>query len=40
VIENGMVRPPDGPGLGLRLRPELFEREGTTVRTSTARGRG
>jgi galactonate dehydratase len=40
VIEHGMVRPPEGPGLGLRLRPELFEREGTTVRTSTARGRG
>jgi galactonate dehydratase len=34
VIEHGMIRPPAGAGLGTRLRPELFEREGTTVRTS------
>jgi galactonate dehydratase len=39
VIERGMIRPPAGPGLGTRLRPDVFEREGTTVRTSTHRGR-
>jgi galactonate dehydratase len=40
VIEQGMISPPAGAGLGTRLRPDLFEREGTTVRTSTHRGRG
>jgi L-talarate/galactarate dehydratase len=26
VPENGMLRAPEGPGLGLRFAPDLFER--------------
>jgi L-alanine-DL-glutamate epimerase-like enolase superfamily enzyme len=37
VIEHGMLRPPGGPGLGTALRPDVLEREGTTVRTSRDR---
>jgi len=37
VIENGMVAPPPGPGLGTALRPEVFERADAHVR-STALG--
>jgi galactonate dehydratase len=37
VIEHGMLRPPSGPGLGTALRPDVLEREGTTVRTSRDR---
>jgi L-alanine-DL-glutamate epimerase-like enolase superfamily enzyme len=35
-VENGEVRPPSGPGLGVRLRPEIFERPDAVVRTSSA----
>jgi L-alanine-DL-glutamate epimerase-like enolase superfamily enzyme len=33
-VERGMVTPPPGPGLGLELRPELFERPDARVRVS------
>ena len=39
VIEDGMVAPPEGPGLGTALRPELFERADAHIRT-TALTRG
>lgn len=31
MVENGRVAPPEGPGLGLSLKPELFLREDATV---------
>jgi L-alanine-DL-glutamate epimerase-like enolase superfamily enzyme len=34
VIERGMVSAPPGPGLGLDLRPEVFERDDVHIRTS------
>jgi L-alanine-DL-glutamate epimerase-like enolase superfamily enzyme len=34
VVRDGRVFPLEGPGLGMKLRPELFEREDATVRTS------
>jgi L-alanine-DL-glutamate epimerase-like enolase superfamily enzyme len=34
AVEDGMVTPPRGPGLGLSLKPELFRREDATVRRS------
>ena len=33
-VENGRVFPLDGPGLGLRLKPEVFARPDATVRAS------
>ena len=33
-IEDGYVYPPEGPGLGAALRPELFARPDITVRES------
>ncbi|MDR3472472.1 MAG: mandelate racemase/muconate lactonizing enzyme family protein [Devosia sp.] len=33
-VTDGRVAPLDGPGLGLSLRPELFQRPDATVRTS------
>ena len=33
-VENGRVWPLDGPGLGLKLRPEVFARPDATVRLS------
>jgi L-alanine-DL-glutamate epimerase-like enolase superfamily enzyme len=33
-VENGRVFPLDGPGLGLRLKPEVFSRPDATVRVS------
>jgi L-alanine-DL-glutamate epimerase-like enolase superfamily enzyme len=33
-VANGHVRPLDGPGLGLRLKPEVLERPDATVRVS------
>jgi L-alanine-DL-glutamate epimerase-like enolase superfamily enzyme len=33
-VEHGMVRPPDDPGLGVRLRDEVFARDDTLVRPS------
>jgi L-alanine-DL-glutamate epimerase-like enolase superfamily enzyme len=37
-VENGFVRPPDGPGLGLELRPEVRQRGDAHVRSSTMAG--
>jgi galactonate dehydratase len=37
TIENGRIRPPDGPGLGTSLLPELHERPDARVRSSTLR---
>lgn len=34
VVEDGCVFPLEGPGLGMKLRPELFERPDAIVRTS------
>src|SRR5439155_543175 len=34
AIEGGMVSAPPGPGLGIELRPEVFERADVHVRTS------
>ena len=34
VIERGMVSAPPGPGLGLELRPELFERADIHIRST------
>jgi galactonate dehydratase len=34
ALENGMITPPPGPGLGTALRPEVLERADTTIRTS------
>jgi L-alanine-DL-glutamate epimerase-like enolase superfamily enzyme len=34
VVADGHVAPLEGPGLGLRLRPELFARPDATVRVS------
>jgi galactonate dehydratase len=36
VVEQGHVAPIDAPGLGLSLRPELFERDDATVRVTRA----
>ena len=35
-VDNGLVTPPPGPGLGLELRPEIRERPDARVRTSIA----
>ncbi|MFZ0039871.1 MAG: mandelate racemase/muconate lactonizing enzyme family protein [Solirubrobacteraceae bacterium] len=35
VIEHGMVSPPAGPGLGLELRPEVFERPDVHIRSTS-----
>jgi L-alanine-DL-glutamate epimerase-like enolase superfamily enzyme len=35
TIENGRIRPPEGPGLGTSLRPDLRERADAHVRSST-----
>src|SRR5262249_20683252 len=37
-IERGQVSPLDGPGLGLKLRSDLFARPDATVRVSNLRG--
>ena len=31
VFDRGMIRPPEGPGLGMSLKPELFERADATM---------
>lgn len=33
-LENGFIAPLEGPGLGLRLKPELWDRPDATVRVS------
>ena len=35
VIERGMVSAPPGPGLGLELRPEVFERSDVRIRSTS-----
>jgi L-alanine-DL-glutamate epimerase-like enolase superfamily enzyme len=35
VIERGMVTAPAGPGLGVELRPELFERHDVQIRSTS-----
>ena len=35
AIEAGMIGAPPGPGLGLELRPEVFERPDVRIRSST-----
>lgn len=35
-VENGFIRAPEGPGLGLALNPDLFKRADARVRQSTA----
>ncbi len=35
VVENGFVRPPDGPGLGMELLPDICSRKDAIVRKST-----
>ena len=35
-IERGMIRPPEGPGLGTRLLPDLVRRSDAIVRRTTA----
>jgi L-alanine-DL-glutamate epimerase-like enolase superfamily enzyme len=37
VIERGMVSAPAGPGLGLELRPEVFERPDVHIRSTGER---
>jgi galactonate dehydratase len=38
-IEQGMLSPPSGPGLGLELRPEVFERSDVHIRSTTEEDR-
>ena len=35
VIERGMVSVPAEPGLGLELRPEVFERDDVHIRSTS-----
>ncbi|MFL5864184.1 MAG: mandelate racemase/muconate lactonizing enzyme family protein [Solirubrobacteraceae bacterium] len=39
VIEDGMISAPAGPGLGLELRPEVFERGDVHVRSTSEEDR-
>lgn len=39
LIEGGMVSAPAGPGLGLELRPEVFERSDVHIRSTTEQER-
>ena len=34
-LENGVIRAPDGPGLGLELLPDIARRSDAQVRRST-----
>jgi L-alanine-DL-glutamate epimerase-like enolase superfamily enzyme len=38
VIEDGRIRPPEGPGLGTELQPGLRVSDRVTTRTSTWEG--
>jgi L-alanine-DL-glutamate epimerase-like enolase superfamily enzyme len=33
-LENGMIRAPDGPGLGIRLQPDVLKRADCRIRRS------
>ena len=35
ALEQGWIRPPEGPGLGLALRPEVRQRSDARIRRST-----
>ena len=35
-IENGMMHPLPGPGLGTQLQPDMLKRKDTKVRTTKA----
>ena len=35
ILEDGTIRPPEGPGLGIALQPDLVKRRGVSVRIST-----
>jgi L-alanine-DL-glutamate epimerase-like enolase superfamily enzyme len=35
-VENGSIRPPPGPGLGLALLPEVEKRDDATLRVTAA----
>jgi galactonate dehydratase len=35
-VKDGSVAPIDAPGLGMMLKPELFERDDATVRVTRA----
>jgi galactonate dehydratase len=39
AIQRGMLSPPDGPGLGLELRPEVFARADAHIRSTSEEGR-
>jgi L-alanine-DL-glutamate epimerase-like enolase superfamily enzyme len=39
-IADGRIRPPDGPGLGTRLQPDVSSRAGVVARTSDHRSAG
>jgi L-alanine-DL-glutamate epimerase-like enolase superfamily enzyme len=39
AIEDGMVSAPPGPGLGLELRPEVFERPDVHIRSTSEEDR-
>jgi len=36
TIEAGQIAPPEGPGLGTSLRPDLLARQDISIRTTTA----
>lgn len=40
AVQDGCASMAEGPGLGVRLRPEVLERADVTVRSSTKRGAG
>jgi len=33
-VENGMIAPPEGPGLGMSLKPEVFHRDDAVIKES------
>ena len=37
IMENGYVRPPEGPGLGMELLPEVRKRKDAVVQRTTAK---
>ena len=36
VVKDGRMLPPERPGIGAALRPEVLQRPDATVRTTTA----
>ena len=37
IMENGYVRPPEGPGLGMELLPDITKRPDAVVRRSSTK---